>query len=80
LGAKGLVIGCITKESQIDTEFLEMFSKEINTDKIDVTFHKASDYTQDLPGAYETLQKYGISRVLTQGGSASLLDNSETIR
>lgn len=57
-----------------------MFSKEINTDKIDVTFHKASDYTQDLPAAYGTLQKYGISRVLTQGGSASLLDNAGTIQ
>lgn len=74
-GVKGLVIGAITTQNLVDQAFLKHFRETISN-KIDVTFHKASDFTPDLSNTYLTLKEYDINRVLTQGGSASVLENS----
>ena len=55
-----------------------MFQSEISN-KIDVTFHKASDQT-DLVQTFEVLRKYGIKRVLTQGGKGPIEENKAIIK
>ena len=72
IGCKGLVFGAITNGHLIDEIFLEKLSEEISFNKVDVTFHKASDYTTNLVDTYETLSKYNIQRVLTQGGTSKI--------
>ena len=77
MGAKGLVIGAINSDFKVDTSFLSSLKSEISN-KIDLTFHKASDET-NLVETYETLKKYEIGRVLTQGGKKSIEENKEVI-
>ena len=47
--------------------------------KVSVTFHKASDSTSDLLKTVHLLEKYGVNRVLTQGGTTPILQNLETL-
>jgi copper homeostasis protein len=75
LGCKGLVFGSITNEHLIDEIFLKRLSEEISFNKVDVTFHKASDYTTNLIQTYETLTKFNVPRVLTQGGILKIEEN-----
>ena len=70
-GGKGLVIGSITPDNKVDEELISKLNDSISN-KIDVTFHKASDAT-NLPESYERLKPLGIKRVLTQGGKGSIL-------
>ena len=72
------MIGSITSDNKVDEELLLKLNKEISN-KIDVTFHKASDLT-NLVESYERLRALGIKRVLTQGGKGSILENSEVVR
>ena len=46
-GGKGLVIGSITPDNKVDEELISKLNDSISN-KIDVTFHKASDAT-NLP-------------------------------
>ena len=62
----------------MDEELLSKLNSEISN-KIDVTFHKASDST-NLLDSYERLKALGIKRVLTQGGKGSILNNSEVVK
>jgi copper homeostasis protein CutC len=54
--------------------------KEINTNKVDVTFHKAFDQVSNVVEAYDELSSLGINRVLTQGGSKPILQNTDVLR
>ena len=77
-GGKGLVIGSISSDNKVDEELVSKLFDEISN-KIDVTFHKASDLT-NLVEAYEKLRSLGIKRVLTQGGKGTIMENSEVIK
>ncbi len=67
IGVAGVVFGLLTDEGAIDT---------INTQRLaslafplEVTFHKAIDYTADLMKSFQQLNTIdGITRVLTSGG------------
>jgi copper homeostasis protein len=78
LGAKGLVIGAITPDRKIDEEFISQIKAEISN-KVDLTFHKASDET-NLLETYDKLKAFDIRRVLTQGGKSSISQNSKVIK
>mgnify|MGYP000256476077 CR=1 FL=1 len=78
MGAKGLVIGSVTKDNQVDEDLLLKLKGAISN-KIEVTYHKASDLT-NLVQTYEKLKGLGVNRVLTQGGKGPILENSEVIK
>lgn len=67
LGVTGVVFGLLTQTGEIDT---------VNTQKLaklafplEVTFHKAIDYTPDVLQSFQQLNRIsGITRVLTSGG------------
>ncbi len=79
MGVKGLVFGGITDSKCIDGKMVHKLMKEINTSKIDVTFHKAFDQVSNLVEAYDQLSSFGINRVLTQGGSKSIIQNLDIL-
>jgi copper homeostasis protein len=45
----------------------------------EVTFHKAFDQTPDLSAALETLVSLGVTRVLTSGGAANVVEGTASL-
>jgi copper homeostasis protein len=77
LGAAGVVLGLLTRESAIDrrqTGSLIELARPMT-----VTFHKAFDQTPDPMEALDALVTLGVDRVLTSGGRETALDGVETL-
>lgn len=77
LAMDGVVLGVLTNERRVDVartrELVEM------AEKLEVTFHRAVDETEDLLGALEQIVETGAERILTSGGKATALEGAETI-
>lgn len=70
LGVAGVVFGLLTEENSIDLPNTQRLAQKAQP--LDVTFHKAIDYTPDPLKSFERLNTIeGISRVLTSGGKAT---------
>lgn len=54
--------------------------KEIDTNKVNVTFHKAFDQVHNIVESYDRLEQLGINRVLTQGGKQPIVQNFEVLK
>ena len=80
MGVKGLVFGGITEGKEIDEGMMKRVVKEVNTSKVDVTFHKAFDQVNNVVKAYDQLSELGINRVLTQGGQKPILENTDALK
>jgi len=66
-GVAGVVFGLLTEEGTIDIENTQRLAKLASP--LDVTFHKAIDYTADILKSFQELNAInGITRVLTSGG------------
>lgn len=68
-GAAGIVIGALTPKGQIDIATINSLLKKAAG--LDITFHRAFDYTPDPFEALETLVELGIPRVLSSGQAAT---------
>ncbi|MBW8351319.1 copper homeostasis protein CutC [Bacillus sp. IITD106] len=67
LGANGIVIGALTEDGQVDVEVMKRLLEE--ADGLDVTFHRAMDFSRDLEETLETLTQFKqVKRILTAGG------------
>jgi copper homeostasis protein len=77
LGVHGLVTGALKPDYDIDTDHLKSFVGVANG--LPVTFHRAFDFTPDLPAALEQLIDCGVTRVLTSGGARTALEGADTI-
>ena len=77
LGVHGLVTGALKPDYTIDTEHLKSLVGVANG--LPVTFHRAFDFTPDLPAALEQLIDCGAKRVLTSGGARTALEGADTI-
>jgi len=76
-GAAGIVIGALDRNSEVDlTTTRELIEASSG---LPVTFHRALDFTRDLPQALERLIELGVSRVLTSGGAATALEGADVI-
>lgn len=72
LGAKGIIIGCLTEEKEIDVHVLSQLLSE--ADGLDVTFSHAFDQVRDQEEALEALQHFPqIKRVTTSGSDKTAL-------
>ena len=77
LGAKGVVLGCLTSDNKID---LELTKKLVNLAyPMEVTFHKAIDEIQNPLDYIDNLINIGIKRILTSGGKATALEGKDLI-
>lgn len=66
-GVAGVVFGLLTNENTIDIENTQRLAKQAFP--LEVTFHKAIDYTMDPFKSFQELNAVeGITRVLTSGG------------
>lgn len=79
LGVNGIVLGGLTEDKEIDTDFLERML-EVSGD-LEVTFHKAFDEVPDQLQALETLMKYEqVTTIATSGGLGGACDNEAHLR
>lgn len=62
----GVVIGALTPEGNIDTEFVKKAVQEAFP--MSVTFHRAFDICADMHQALEQLIECKVNRILTSGG------------
>lgn len=68
-GAKGIVIGVLTPEGEVDAEACRYLLKR--AEGLDNTFHRAFDVVVNPTRALETIIDLGFKRILTSGQSAS---------
>jgi copper homeostasis protein len=77
LGVHGLATGALRADYTIDVDPLKSLVAVANG--LPVTFHRAFDFTPDLPTALEQLIDCGVKRVLTSGGARTGLEGADTI-
>jgi len=80
-GAKGLVMGCLTVDGELDCPALKRLVSLARTKvpRLDLTFHRAIDLTKDIKASARLASELGFTRVLTSGGAASALQGAPII-
>jgi len=76
-GIAGIVTGALTADGRIDIERTRGLMSAASG--LPVTFHRAIDFSANLPDALETLIDLGVARVLTSGGAATALQGASMI-
>lgn len=78
-GVAGVVFGLLTKDDKIDIENTRRLAKLASP--LQVTFHKAIDYTGDVLKSFQELNEIeGITRVLTSGGMDTAWNGREVLK
>ncbi|QLE78494.1 copper homeostasis protein CutC [Francisella sp. Scap27] len=80
LGVDGIVIGALTKDNQVDSEFLKPFIKLTKQAGKELTFHRAIDLTDDINQATKEIIELGFDRILTSGGAKNVTAGIEAIK
>ena len=77
LGVKGIVLGVLTKNDEIDYPLL----KELIdlADPMEVTFHKAIDDLENPVLEIKKLAEIGVKRILSSGTKAKALDGKDIL-
>lgn len=80
MGCDGVVFGILTAEGKIDKsrniELIEIARKY----KMQITFHRAIDRTQNIFDSLKDIISLGYDRVLTSGGEKNVMAGKETIK
>lgn len=72
LGAHGIVIGALTEERSLDTDFLLQVRHRFPD--AELTFHRAFDDLSEPAEALEELISLGFKRILTSGGEGTVVE------
>eukprot|EP00897_Mesotaenium_endlicherianum_P008476 jgi/Mesen1/7657/ME000400S06861 len=67
VGARGVVFGVLTPDGNIDSGKMKPLMLAAQTAKLDVTCHRAFDFTQNPHEALQALAELQVARVLTSG-------------
>ena len=79
LGVAGVVFGLLTKDDKIDIDNTRRLAKLAFP--MEVTFHKAIDYTTDILKSFQELNDISeITRVLTSGGKDTAWNGREVLK
>ncbi|MBS4219187.1 copper homeostasis protein CutC [Bacillus sp. FJAT-49711] len=79
LGANGIVIGALTEDGRVDVEVMKSLLDE--AEGLDVTFHRASDFSRNIEETIEALSQFKqVKRILTAGGRKPATESVETIK
>ena len=78
LEADALVIGCLTKDGNLDWESMNRIMDAANGTRIHL--HRAFDMCIDLPKALEQAKTQGIHTILTSGGYACALEGAKVLK
>ncbi|WP_052339547.1 copper homeostasis protein CutC [Gorillibacterium massiliense] len=77
-GAAGVVVGALTHESRIDKQALCTMMEAAS--RLNITFHRAFDYTRNLEEALDDLLDFPqINRLLTSGGASNAFEANDVI-
>lgn len=68
-GADGFVIGCLTREGNLDISAMNTLLSACNSRTC--TLHRAIDVSRDLQDTYRACAGLGLDTVLTSGGASS---------
>lgn len=77
-GADAIVIGCLTKEGDMDWENMKRIMDAAGG--MTINLHRAFDMCRDLPKTLEEAKGHGIATILTSGGHASALEGAKALR
>jgi copper homeostasis protein len=77
LGVRGFASGALKPDYTIDTGRIESLVGAAAD--LPVTFHRAFDFTPDLPAALEQVIDCGVKRILTSGAAPSALEGADMI-
>lgn len=79
LGVAGVVFGLLTGQGVVDLENTRRLAELASP--LEVTFHKAIDYTGDVVESFQKLNQIaGITRVLTSGGMDTAWSGREILK
>ena len=76
-GADALVIGCLTKDGDLDMDANARIIEAANTTPVNL--HRAFDMCRDMDEALDDAKKLGIVSILTSGGCSSALEGLDTL-
>lgn len=85
-GADGIVIGCLTEESDVDEPALRRLMQVVDEwnletgKRVTVTFHRAFDRCRWPFDALERIISLGCDRILTSGQGETVVDGSDMLR
>jgi copper homeostasis protein len=78
-GADGIAIGVLTPKNEVDFNNLKELLKPAGN--LQVTFHKAIDFTADIENEFRKLCESGlVKRVLTSGGAETALQGAGILK
>nr|WP_304205974.1 copper homeostasis protein CutC [Fusobacterium perfoetens] len=77
LGVKGVVLGVLTKNDEIDYDLLKELVELASP--MEVTFHKAIDDLENPVPEVTKLAKTGVKRILSSGTKAKALDGKSIL-
>jgi copper homeostasis protein len=77
LGANGIVIGALQPDGTVDADVTSTLVEAARP--LEVTFHRAFDFTRDAFEALDAVVGLGIDRVLTSGCAATALEGIATL-
>lgn len=78
LGVDGVVIGALSRDGSVDTTSVRALVDAAGP--MSVTFHRAFDLIADQRRAVDELERCGVQRILTSGGSPAAIDGAARIR
>lgn len=77
LGAKGVVLGLLTKDKKIDFEVLSQLVELAKP--MEVTFHKAIDELEDPTLVIDEMINIGVKRILSSGTKPTALEGKDML-
>ena len=77
LGAKGVVLGLLTKDKKIDFKVLSQLVELAKP--MEVTFHKAIDELEDPTLVIDELINIGVKRILSSGTKPTALEGKDML-
>ena len=77
LGAKGVILGLLTKDKKIDFEVLSQLVELAKP--MEVTFHKAIDELEDPTLVIDDLINLGVKRILSSGTKPTALEGKDML-
>lgn len=77
LHVDGIVAGALTTDGDVDVAAMRCILDAARP--MEVTFHRAFDFTRDQDAALDTLMELDVDRVLTSGGAPTAVQGAECL-